>query len=100
VVRFSYAFFVADVKPIVLVNVTSSTGAGIAAASYTMFNHDTQTQIGASNIAMVVSGTTLTTANLSWSTPGDFLLQIRVTFSDGVVDNTLTVFVQVTPVPI
>ena len=97
--RFQYVFSIGDVKPIVLTSVVSSTGATIISASCTLVDHSTSLAVGSPNQVMTVSGQTITSPYFSWTTVGEYIVQVRVTFTDGVVDNSITILVQVQAVP-
>lgn len=97
--RFQYVFYIGDQKPIVISSIVSSTGATITAATCTLINHVTGVAVGVANQAMGTSGGTITSPYFTW-VAGEYILQIRITFSDGIVDNSITVLVQVQPVPV
>jgi hypothetical protein len=83
-----------DVKPVVFINVKSSTGSAISAAAYNLIDRNNPgTSLGSG--AMLVSGSTISTPNLTWPTLGTFVVQCRVTFVDGVIDNSIEGYVTI-----
>jgi len=92
-------FYIGDQKPIVISSIVSSTGATITAAACTLIDHVSGLSVGVPNQPMAVSGATITSPYFVWSVVGEFILQVRITFSDAVVDNSITILVQVQPVP-
>lgn len=84
-------------KPISFQNVASSTGATLVGASCNLYNHITGEQIGVTQ-SMTVSGTSVTSPVFSW-TVGQYTIDVSLTFADGVVDNTISVFVNVIGLP-
>lgn len=92
-------FAVGDVKPVVF-SVSSSTGSQVVSAKCTLLDHGAGgAAVGAANQAMVVSGSTIVSPNFTWSTASIFILQCQVTFSDGVIDNTVIAQITVLPLP-
>lgn len=96
--RFQYVFYIGDQKPIVIGSVVSSTGAAITSATCTLVDHVGGALVGLPNQSMTVSGNTITSPYFVWAA-GEYILQIRIAFADGVVDNSITVLVQVNAVP-
>ncbi len=91
-------FVQGDVKPVVFTGVVASTGSAIGSAAYTQTNHVTGATI-ASAVSATVSGATITTPNITWSTAGQFLVLLAVTFADGTLDHSIGAYVNVASVP-
>jgi hypothetical protein len=95
--RFNFVFANGDNKPVAFQNVVSSTGAALVGATCNLYDHLTGDQIGTTQ-AMTVSGTSVTSPAFTWNV-GQYTLDVSLTFADGVIDNTISVFVNVLAVP-
>ena len=87
-----------DVKPVVFTGVVASTGAAISSATFVQTNHTTGANVIGS-IAATVTGSTITTPNITWTAQGQFLVLLAITFSDGTIDHSIGAYVNVAPVP-
>ena len=93
-------FAIGDVKPVVF-NVTSSTGSLPTIATCTLIDHGAAgTPVsGQTNQSMSVTGSTLVSPLITWNTVSIFILLVKVTFADGVIDNTVVAQITVFPLP-
>lgn len=96
VTKIQLTFMQNDVKPLVVSSVTSSTGSAISAATYNLNERFAGTVI-TTNGTVTVSGTTISTPNITWGTVGQFIATFKVTFADGIIDNSISCYVTVLP---
>jgi hypothetical protein len=91
---FATTFALGDVKPVVYTGITSSTGSTVVSGTYTILARGTpDSTVGTGELN--VSGSAVNTGLHTWSTLGVFVVRISLTFSDGIVDNTISSVVSV-----
>lgn len=88
-----------DVKPVVFTGVVASTGAAISSATFTQTNHVTGANVAGPTPA-TITGSVITTSNITWNTVGQFLVLLAVTYADGTVDHSIGCYVNVSPLPV
>ena len=94
-VSFATTYALGDVKPVVYTGVTSSTGGTLVSGTWIMLARTSGGDTPVTSGIMQISGSSMNTGLHTWSTLGVFVVRASITFSDGIVDNTISSVVSV-----